>query len=194
VNCKEVIDKMVKILKQEPESLNVKAAVVVLLKVDKEDFEVLLVKRAETPTDVWSGQIAFPGGKCDVKDIDIKATVIRETLEETGINLLLDCRFLGTLGSLRSVEKPEMEILPFVVLQKNEQTIKLNEELAKYFWVSLKDLDKHKRTVKLSQGEFPAYITNENFIWGLTYNILQNLLALLTKIKKKGKTDFSLKV
>ena len=185
MNCKEITDKMSKILKQEPDNLNVKAAVVVLLKVNKEGFQVLLVKRAENPNDVWSGQIAFPGGKRDVADIDIKSTVIRETLEETGINLLLGCRFLGTMESLRSVEKPEMKIVPFVVLQENEQTIKLNEELAKYFWVSLKDLDKHKKTVNLSQGELPTYIANKNFIWGLTYNILHNLLTLLNRIREK---------
>ena len=180
------IKKLAKALKQTSESMDSNAAVVVLLRAAGQDFHVLFVKRTENPTDTWSGQIALPGGKRDPEDIDIKATVIRETLEETSINLLEDCRFLGTMEPLKSVEKPEMKILPFIVLQEKEQTIKLNEELTEYFWAPIKELASHKRTVKLSLGEFPAYTIDKQVIWGLTYNILHNLLSLLSDIEKEN--------
>ena len=179
------IEKLAKPLKQTSESLNANAAVVVLLRVAGQDFHVLLVKRAENPTDKWSGQTALPGGKRDPEDIDIKATVVRETLEETSINLLDDCRFVGTMEPLSSVEKPEIKILPFIVMQEKEQVIKLNQELTEYFWAPLKELDSHKGTAKLKLGEFPAYKIDKHVIWGLTYNILHNLLSLLSDIEKE---------
>jgi 8-oxo-dGTP pyrophosphatase MutT (NUDIX family) len=180
-----IAEKLSKTLKQTSDFLDANAAVVVLLRVSDQDFQVLLVKRAEKSGDPWSGQTALPGGKRDSKDKDLKATVVRETLEETSINLLEGCRFLGAIEPLKSIQRPEMKILPFVVLQEKEQAIKLNEELTEYFWTPLKELGNHKGTAKLSLGEFPAYIIENNIIWGLTYNILHNLLSLLSATEEE---------
>jgi 8-oxo-dGTP pyrophosphatase MutT (NUDIX family) len=175
-------------LKQTSEKLDANAAVVVLLKEVKQDFQVLFVKRAEKSGDPWSGQTAFPGGKGSPEDRNLKETVVRETLEETSINLLEGCRFLGAMEPLRSTQKPEMQILPFVVLLEKEQAIKLNEELTEYFWTPLKELAKHRGTAKFSFGEQLAYIIGKHVIWGLTYRILQNLLSLFSSIKE-GKPE-----
>ena len=143
-----IAEKLSKQLKSTSEKVDAHAAVVVLLRATSQGFQVLFVKRAERAGDPWSGQIALPGGKCDADDKDLKATVVRETLEETGINLLVGCRFLGTVEPVRSTQKPEMKILPFFVIQEKEQSIKLNEELTDYFWTSLAEFAKNKRTVK----------------------------------------------
>ena len=179
-----ITEKLSKTLKQTSEFPDANAAVVALLRVADQDFQVLFVKRAENPTDTWSGQTALPGGKRDSKDRDLKATVVRETLEETGINLLEGCRFLGVMEPLRSIQRHEMKVLPFVVLQEKEQGIKLNEELTGYFWTSLKEMFHNRGTVKFSLGEFPAYIIGNHAIWGLTYRIVHNLLSLLSAIEK----------
>jgi len=160
------------------ECLDANAAVVVLLKSTNQDFQVLFVKRAEKSGDPWSGQTALPGGKRNPEDRDLKETVVRETLEETRINLLEGCRFLGAMEPVRSTQKPEMKILPFVVLLEKEQPIKLNEELTAYFWTPLKELAKHKGTTEFSFREYPAYIIENHIIWGLTYKIMNNLLSL----------------
>jgi 8-oxo-dGTP pyrophosphatase MutT (NUDIX family) len=110
-----IAEKLSKTLKTT-ECLDAGAAVVVLLRSADQEFQVLLVKRAEKSTDPWSGQTAFPGGKRDPEDKDLKETVVRETLEETGINLCEGCRFLGAMEPVRSTQRPEMKILPFVVL------------------------------------------------------------------------------
>jgi 8-oxo-dGTP pyrophosphatase MutT (NUDIX family) len=183
-NC--IIKKLVNSLEQNKENADANAAVVVLLKETPQDLQVLFVKRAESPKDAWSGQIALPGGKRDPKDFEIKTTVVRETLEETGINLLDGYRFLGTMEPLRSVRKPGFKIVPFVVLQETEQTIKLNEELTEYFWTPLTYLAGQEKTVIMDQKEVPAYTVNNQFIWGLTYNIINNLLSLLTEDKKEN--------
>ncbi len=172
-------EKLSKKLKPTSEGIEANAAVVVLLRQTAQDSQVLLVKRAEKTDDPWSGQTALPGGKRSPEDRNLKETVVRETLEETSINLLEDCRFLGAMEPLRSTQRPEMQILPFVVLLEKEQAITLNEELTAYFWTPLKELAKHKGTTKFCFGEYPAYIIENHVIWGLTYRILKKLFGIL---------------
>ena len=171
------------------EYLNANAAVIVLLKESDKELQVLLVKRAEKSNDPWSGQIAFPGGKRDSRDRDLKETMIRETLEETGINTSVGCRFLGAMKSVRSTQRPEIKILPFVVLQEKEQDIKLNEELREYFWLPLKKLVYSKGYTRYRSENHPAFIIEDNIIWGLTYRILYNLLSLLSSFMREGKRE-----
>jgi len=190
VDQKGTIEKLSKALKQTSECIDANAAVVALFRITDQDFQVLFVKRAENPTDPWSGQTALPGGKRNPEDRNLKDTIVRETLEETNVNLLEGCNFLGAMEPLRSIKRPEMKILPFVVLQEKEQAIKMNEELTEYFWIPLKELVHNKRGVKFSFEEYPAYIIENNVIWGLTYKILHNLLSLLSAIEKgKPKED-----
>jgi hypothetical protein len=85
------------------------------------------------------------------------------------------------MEALRSVRKPEVKIVPFVVLQEKEQTIELNEELTEYFWLPLTYLAEQENTVTVDQKEVPAYRVNGQVIWGLTYNIMNNLLSLLAE-------------
>jgi 8-oxo-dGTP pyrophosphatase MutT (NUDIX family) len=181
----KLLEKLTSALEQSLEPNEANASVVVLLRVENQVIQVLLVKRAVHPTDTWSGQIALPGGKKELNDKSLKETVVRETLEETRINLLEDCQFLGLIEPLRSAKRPEMKILPFVVLQKEPQTINLNNELTEYFWAPLKELNKHKKEVKLDFGELTAYTVDGHIIWGLTFNILHNLLSLLEAIDKE---------
>lgn len=52
----------------------------------KHGLELLFIKRAENPRDKFSGQVAFPGGKCENDESDYEAAV-REANEECGLNL-----------------------------------------------------------------------------------------------------------
>ena len=174
------LDKLSKALKPFSEEQDATAAVASLLRVVDQDLEVLLVKRVENPADPWSGQMAFPGGKRDAKDQNLRQTVIRETLEETGVNLLEGCRFLGVTDAVRSAILSEMMVLPFVILLERETEIRLNKkELRDFVWISLKELARHKSTVKFSFGEFPAYTVGNNVVWGLTYSIVEKFVHAL---------------
>lgn len=176
MGCIDIAEKLSKMLNPVSEEQDADAAVALVLKTVNQDFKVLFVKRVENPTDPWSGQMALPGGKRDSKDKDLKQTVVRETSEETNINLLHRCRFLGVLETLRSTQRPDMKILPFVILLEHEPSIKLNEELEGFVWISLEELVRHKGTVKFSFGESPAYIVRNSVIWGLTYRILERFI------------------
>jgi 8-oxo-dGTP pyrophosphatase MutT (NUDIX family) len=166
------------------DSLIGNAAVVALLRDSSKGLEILFVKRTETPKDPWSGQTAFPGGKHSIVDSSLKDTVIRETFEETNINLCQKCKFLGALDPIKSIQRPDVQILPFVVLQLEEQKIKLNHELTKFFWVPLTELNKNKGTTKYLSKNYPTYIVNGNVVWGITYQISNTLFSMLQPFLK----------
>jgi 8-oxo-dGTP pyrophosphatase MutT (NUDIX family) len=156
------------------------AAVTLLLKEVGEKLELLVVKRVENPKDPWSGQMALPGGRHETKDRNMRETAIRETLEETGIDLTSDAHFLGVLEVVRSAVRPDMTVLPFVALLEHDPEIRLNSrELERYIWVTPKQLTENKGTARFSFGTFPAFIIGPNVIWGLTYMILTRFLELL---------------
>lgn len=156
------------------------AAVALLLKSANDSFSVLFVKRVNRPCDPWSGQTALPGGKRESNDKNLKHTVIRETLEETNINLEHHCRFLGTVRIQHSNRMPEMRILPFVILLEHEPTVKLNEnELEEFAWISLKELAEHRETAKSIHGKSPAYSIDGHVIWGLTYRLVEDFLDII---------------
>ena len=155
------------------------AAVALLLRRASQGFKILLVKRVENPSDPWSGQMAFPGGKRSSEDENLKQTVIRETKEETGLNLG-SCRFLGVTAVHKPARMSEMKILPYVILLEHEPSIRLNPtELEYFFWVSLEELVQHRQTVKFDFGKFPAYGVRKNVVWGLTYRIIEDFLKTL---------------
>ncbi len=166
--------------------INADAAVALLLKPMNRDFKILLVKRIENPSDPWSGQMAFPGGKRDPKDRNIKQTVIRETLEETNIDVTRCCRFLGVLENIRSTVRPELLVTPFIILLEDEPTIMLNTELEEYFWVSVRKLQKTRGTTRLPFGEVPAYLIDSHVIWGLTYRIIEKFAQILEQATKSS--------
>ena len=161
------------------------AAVSLLLNPMRGDFDVLLVKRVENPSDTWSGQMALPGGKRDSKDKSVKDTAVRETREEIGVALGA-CRFLGVLDAVRSEPRPEFKILPFVVLLKDEPQLKLNKaELERFVWVPYEEVVQSKGAVQFSFGKVPAYVFAEGVVWGLTYRILSEFIQAIEAAQKR---------
>lgn len=180
----EAIVKLPAVLKPVSDEQGGNAAVALLLNPRGGDFDLLLVKRVENPSDTWSGQMAFPGGKREPKDLSLKDTIVRETLEETGVSLA-KCQFLGVLESVQSEPKPDFRILPFVVLLEGEPRLKLNKaELETFIWVPYEEVVQSKGSVQFSFGKVPAYIFAEGVVWGITYNILSELVEAVETTKK----------
>jgi 8-oxo-dGTP pyrophosphatase MutT (NUDIX family) len=174
------IEKLTEHLRCVSDEQDANAAVALLLKVERGRLSVLFVRRVQNSRDPWAGQIALPGGKREAKDKDLKETIVRETLEETNIDLLDHCRFLGVMSPFHSKPKPEVKVLPFIIIVENEPSIRLSEkELEEYFWIPLEELDRNKAMAKFSFGEVPAFTVRSNIIWGLTYGIVENFMRFL---------------
>lgn len=155
-----------------------KAAVAVLLNRPVEGLEVLLVKRASNPSDPWSGDMAFPGGRRRPTDNDLLETALRETLEETGIDLR-EHRLLGFLNSVTSEADAGMIVQPLVFLCNSRPRVELNYELCFHMWVPIEALKKSRGMAKVRGGVSPAYIVNGEVVWGITYRVLEELLSMV---------------
>jgi 8-oxo-dGTP diphosphatase len=184
------LERLSKRMRAVSDEQDANAAVAVLLKMEDKRLWILFVRRVQNSDDPWSGQVALPGGKREAEDGDLMETVIRETREETGIDLLYHCRFLGAMSAFRSKPRPGIKVLPFVVLVEDEQLISLNrKELQEYFWVPVEELSGNKKTVELSFGECPAFVVGKTIIWGLTYRIVESLIRLLENAVPLGKSQ-----
>ncbi|MEM0085311.1 MAG: CoA pyrophosphatase [Candidatus Methanomethylicia archaeon] len=152
-----------------------RAAVSILLS-NHEELEALYVKRTFNPMDPWSGQVAFPGGRCKNYDVDVIETAIRETYEEIGFKF---CRedIIGILGVFNPLNEPRLKVYPVVVGLKVKPQIKLSREIRDYMWIPLKKL---KFEGKIINGNFvEGYLYKDYFIWGLTARITMKLLENL---------------
>jgi len=115
------------------------AIALVLRPTDEGDSDLLMIKRAEVERDPWSGHVACPGGRMEPTDRDLEHTAIRETWEETGIDLSRDGRILGTLDDItpRTPTLPPIVIRPFVAVVRPDVTIVESPEVAEAFWVPM---------------------------------------------------------
>ncbi|HKI95485.1 MAG TPA: NUDIX domain-containing protein, partial [Gemmatimonadales bacterium] len=94
-------------------------------------LSILLIKRAERAGDPWSGQMALPGGRRDRVDATLEETARRETLEETGVDLLRGVR-LGVLDDLRPQSRhlPPLVVRPYVFALTDRPPITASDEVA----------------------------------------------------------------
>ena len=165
------------------------AAVSVVLR-STEGLDLLLIKRAHFDRDPWSGHMALPGGHRDPKDIDLKHTAIRETMEETALDLGQNAQHLGQLKALEpnSVRLPKLTITPFVFgVGRHAQASVASPEIDQVFWVSLDELrgrdSESYVEIPMPDGheqEFPCYLVEDEPVWGLTYRIISQLLEVHT--------------
>lgn len=166
-----------------PGPVAVRAAVAVVLRDGAEGIEILFIRRAEHPEDPWSGHMAFPGGRAEPDDRDLRATAIRETAEETGIDLGTAAQELGQLDEVRAVARMrpvDLAITPFVFRLAGLVEPALSAEVRSLHWLPLEDLlgpARHSTMEYTHQGaalQFPCLRVEELVIWGLTYRMLMS--------------------
>jgi 8-oxo-dGTP pyrophosphatase MutT (NUDIX family) len=160
------------------------AAVAIMLRDGVDGLEALFIHRAERAGDTWSGQIAFPGGRREPSDADLRATAIRETREEIGVDLTA-AEPLGVLDDMhpRTPVLPPVVVRPFVFGLVERPPITISAEVQDAFWVSFKALTApgvlREVTIRNRGLTFPAYVVDEHTIWGMTERILTQLRSFL---------------
>lgn len=157
------------------------AAVLVPLYVDAGALWTVLTRRTEELPH-HKGQIAFPGGACELGE-DAWAAAVRETEEELGIQAARVLR----LGQLDEVETPAgFRVIPCVgAVPFPLETTANPREIAEVFAVPLPAfanpqlieerqvmLDGHARSLR-------TYHVGGRRVWGLTARIVQSLMVRL---------------
>lgn len=165
-----------------------RAAVSLVMRVrGRAEPDVLFIQRASYPGDPWSGHIALPGGRHEAGDASLEATAVRETREETAIDLAGRAAVLGRLDDLepRTTILPRIVISPFVFALGGDQTVAPSAEVADVFWVPLAVLRDpatvHDTVIQLPGGarRVTSYQHEGRVIWGLTERILRQFLDLV---------------
>ena len=149
--------------------------------------ELLMIKRAEAEGDPWSGHIACPGGRMEEGDQDLAVTAVRETWEETGVDVSRDGRLLGQLDDIspRTPALPPIVIRPYVALVRTGVEIVPSREVAAAFWVPVSAL--REQTAwgigQISVGgalrEVSVFQHGEYTVWGLTERVLRQFLTYM---------------
>jgi 8-oxo-dGTP pyrophosphatase MutT (NUDIX family) len=165
------------------------AAVAVLLREATSGPEVLFIRRAEHPTDPWSGHMAFPGGRQESGDASLLETAMRETREEVGLDRSRQAEHIGQLDDLPAIArgKPQGTVIrPFVFEVHRQSPIRVQErEVAEALWAPLLPLYRGEvDTVRPyqwqgTQIDFPAYDVGGRLVWGLTYQMLRSFFRIL---------------
>lgn len=163
-----------------------KAAILLALRARADgEPELLMIKRAEAEGDPWSGHIACPGGRMEPGDRDLVVTAVRETWEETGVDVALDGRLLGHLDDIspRTPYLPPIVIRPYVALVRAGVDIVPSAEVAQAFWVPI---DALRRTdawgmgvvsVRGREQRVSVFQHGEYTVWGLTERVLRQFLS-----------------
>ncbi len=162
------------------------AAIAATLRMGDSGPELLLIRRAELERDPWSGHVACPGGRMEPSDPDLTATAVRETLEETGIDLGRQGRMLGTLDDIhpRTPVLPPILVRPFVAAVAGETVVTPSREVADYTWVPFAALldernwDTAPIAVRtLGVQERPVFRYADYQVWGMTEYMLRQLVT-----------------
>lgn len=161
-----------------------KAAVLVHVFQGDQDLEVLFMKRPSYDG-THGGQVSFPGGRREPEDASYLDTALREAEEEVGLKR----EDITVVRALRELYIPPSNFLvyPFVSFSREKPELILDErEVAYAFTVPIEELkgdklvSKVKVPTKIGRMSVPAYVWEEEVIWGATAIITAECMSLLS--------------
>lgn len=170
-----------------------RAAVSLLLRPMAHDLEILLIRRATSKRDPWSGHMALPGGRRSGAEKDLD-TAIRETHEEVGIDLNTAGMLLGRLDDVQpSPGGPQIAVAPFVFAVPTRTKVRPDPgEVADTIWIPVEHLaDPASAAEHLhvlpggGEHRFPALAYHDYVIWGLTHRMLIQFLGIARSVKSQ---------
>lgn len=163
------------------------AAVALILSRIGSGYRILFIERATHPSDPWSGNIGFPGGKVEKFDADTRQAAERETMEELGIDLSR-AEYLGRLSDHDGAHLPViLSCFIYGIVAENVEFI-ISEEVKDVFWVTIEELTDpdrhgmHEFTFAGDRFESPCIrlpYEDKPVLWGLTYRMVSEFLEKL---------------
>jgi len=172
----------------EMTSKNPKTAAVMMLFYPKNGRTHLVLIVRNSYEGIHSAQIAFPGGKYEIEDLNFENTALRETYEEIGVSP----DFMEIIKSFTHIYIPPSNFMvyPFMGICKEEITfIPDSSEVAKIIELPLSDFldDTLIVTVNMSTSYgincvVPAFKIEEHVVWGATAMMLSELKDVLKKV------------
>ncbi len=166
--------------KNSDESLPQAAVLILCYEKDNDLYFVMTERSNSLPS--HPGEVAFPGGKREKKDKNLKQTALREATEE----ISLDPAKVEILGQLDPLESRfGLSVTPFVGILKEKFELEANpDEVADIFYLPLSFFKNNpliKRGVTNFKGETfdtPVIIYDNHEIWGLTLAFTLDFLKL----------------
>jgi 8-oxo-dGTP pyrophosphatase MutT (NUDIX family) len=132
--------------------------------------------------------MGFPGGRAEPGDAGLEGTAVRETLEETGLDLATDGERIGALDEVKALARGrpvDLVIAPFVFRLRRRLDGAPSHEVVSLHWLPLENLlapatrstlqYQHEETVL----DLPCLRIDGLVVWGLTYRMFENFASVL---------------
>lgn len=173
-------------LKGAPNESTRRSGVLILFYAKGEEIYLPLILRPQYDG-VHGGQMAFPGGRAELKDKNIQATALREAQEEIGIKAS-DAKIIGNLTELY-IAPSNLLCQPVVGYINYPPDFYPDErEVAAILEVPLSDFlnpDTIQTRLVEARGykfETPGFIIQEQIVWGATAIMIAELIEIIKKI------------
>lgn len=165
-----------------------KAGVMVLFYPNESEETNLILILRKTYRGVHSGQVGFPGGRYESKDMDLSQTALRETEEEIGVPVN-QIRLVKKLTEMyippsNFIVQPFMGFMedkPLFVAQPSEVEALIEVPLP-HFLDDTVIISKLLTTSYAVDIEVPAFHLNGHVVWGATAMILSEVRHLIKEV------------
>lgn len=162
-----------------------KSAVLILLFHKNEKLKVIFIRRSFY-VGIHAGQIAFPGGRFEEEDIEVKNTALREIEEEIGVSR----DKIEILGRLSDIYVPPSNFMISVFVGYVEQEPIFKPDKREVAEIIEVDMDDFIAENVIQEKEFvvpsnnysvkaPYYKVKNADIWGASAMVMTELLDLL---------------
>lgn len=164
------------------------ASVLIPLIRTSEQWHILFIRRATDKRDRHSGQVAFPGGAYEKKDISSTETALRETKEEVGITPDR-IKIIAELGDYYTIS--HYCVTPVVGIVQWPSNLRLEtSEVARAFLIPLDWLKDEANYTMRARSDLdpqtaqrhPIIVYNEfdgETLWGATARMTMNFIKAL---------------
>ena len=186
------ITNKIKVYSGRPPVDDLRKAAVLIAITDSDNPELIYTLRSNK-VGSHGGEVSFPGGMYEVEDENLEKTALRESKEETGLDIA-KVNILGPIDTV--VSRFNISVTPYVGIVPNNIELNNNsDEIEACFKVPISFLlqDKRHRNDEINRdGDIffmPAYEYDSYIIWGLTAMMTVDFLNIALDAKIDLKTE-----